>query len=82
MRYAWLDSDHRGVTLADVERSAPGGGVMNTFIEWYAGANWYLRGNDLKLQLGAVYGRTRDSLSGPPAEAKTVGVRSQMQVQF
>src|SRR5688572_7128798 len=82
VRYAWLDSDHRGVAMSDVIRSAPNGGTMNTFIEWYAGANWYLRGNDLKFQLGAVYGRTRDTLNGGPAEATTAGVRSQMQMQF
>lgn len=82
VRYAWLDSDHRGVTLSDVVRSAPSGGTMNTFTEWYAGANWYLRGNDLKFQLGAVYGKTRDTTSGAPAEAEAVGVRSQMQIQF
>jgi phosphate-selective porin len=82
VRYAWLDSDHRGVALSDVVRSAPSGGAMNTFVEWYAGANWYLRGNDLKLQVGAVYGKTRAALDGAPAEAKAAGVRSQMQVQF
>ena len=55
---------------------------MNTFIEWYAGANWYLRGNDLKFQLGGVYGETRDTVTGAAAEAKAVGVRSQVQLQF
>jgi hypothetical protein len=81
-RYQWLNSDHRGVTLADVIRSAAAGPTMNKFTEWYAGANWYLRGNDLKFQLGALYGKTRDTPTGAPAEAKTVGVRSQMQIQF
>jgi hypothetical protein len=82
IRYAWLNSDHRGVTLSDVIRSAPGGGTMNMFNDWYAGANWYIRGNDVKFQLGAVYGKTRDTVNGAPAEAETVGVRSQMQLQF
>jgi phosphate-selective porin len=82
VRYGWLDSDRRGVTLADIIRSAPSGGTMDKSIEWYAGANWYLRGNDLKFQLGAVYGKTKDTTSGAPAEAEAVGVRSQMQVQF
>jgi polyhydroxyalkanoate synthesis regulator phasin len=82
VRYTWLDSDNRGVTLSDVVRSAQSGGTMNTFTEWYAGANWYLRGNDLKFQLGAAYGKTRHALSGAPAEAKVLGLRSQMQVQF
>ena len=55
---------------------------MNKFDEWYIGANWYLRGNDLKFQLGAISGKTKDTVTGAPAEAKTVGVRSQMQLQF
>jgi hypothetical protein len=82
VRYAWLDSDHRGVTLSDVVRSAQSGGTMNAFTEWYAGMNWYLRGNDLKFQLGASMGKTKDTVSGAPAQAKAVGVRSQLQVQF
>lgn len=82
VRFSYLDTDHRGVNLSDTLRSAPGGGVMNLMSEWYAGANWYLRGNDLKYQLGFVYGKSRDSVAGAPAEAKSVGVRSQMQLQF
>lgn len=82
IRYQYLDTDGRGVNLSDVVRSAPGGGTMNTFDGWYAGANWYLRGNDLKYQLGVDYGRTKDTVTGTPAKAKAVGVRSQMQIQF
>lgn len=82
VRYAALDTDHRGVNLSDSLRSAPAGGVMNKLTEWYAGANLYLRGNDLKYQLGFVYGQTRDTVTGAPAEAKAIGVRSQMQLQF
>jgi hypothetical protein len=82
VRYQSLDTDGRGLNLADVIRSAPSGGTMDKFTEWYVGANWYLRGNDLKFQLGGVYGKTRDALNGAPAEAKAVGARSQMQIQF
>jgi len=82
VRYAYLDSDHRGVTLSDVIRSAPSGGTMNKSIEWYAGGNWYLRGNDLKLQLGLISGKTKDTLTGGPAEARVIGARSQLQMQF
>jgi hypothetical protein len=82
VRYAALDSDHRGVTLSDVIRSSPSGGTMNKSEEWYFGGNYYLRGNDLKLQLGLVSGKTKDTLSGAPAEAKVIGLRSQMQLQF
>ncbi len=82
VRYQQLDTDGRGVQLGDVVRSAPTGPTMNKFEEWYAGANWYLRGNDLKFQLGVLSGKTKETVTGAPAEAKTVGVRSQLQIQF
>ncbi len=81
-RYAWLDTDGRGVNLSDIIRSAPAGGTMNKSTEWFLGANWYVRGNDLKYQLGGVYGKTSDTVAGAPAEAKAVGLRSQLQIQF
>ena len=82
VRFASLDSDHRGVTLSDIIRSAPSGGTMNKSTEWYAGVNYYLRGNDLKLQLGLTEAKTKDTVTGAAAEAKAHGVRSQMQLQF
>ncbi len=81
-RYSALDSDRRGLTLSDVIRSAPSGGTMNKSVEWYLGGNYYLRGNDLKLQLGLVSAKTKETLTGAPAEAKVIGARSQMQIQF
>lgn len=81
-RYAALDTDGRGVTLGDVIRSAPTGATMNRSSEWYAGFNLYLKGNDLKYQLGLVSAKTKDQVNGGAAEAKTTGVRSQLQVQF
>jgi hypothetical protein len=82
LRYSSLNTDGRGVTLADVIRSSPTGGVMNRSEEWYAGANLYLRGNDLKYQLGVTSAKTRETTAGAPAEAEALGVRSQLQVQF
>lgn len=82
LRFAWLDSDGRGATLADVVRSAPSGGVMNEVIEWYAGVNWYVRGNDLKYQLGLVQAKSSGVINSGAPEATTFGVRSQLQVQF
>jgi hypothetical protein len=82
VRYQQMDTDGRGVQLGDVVRSAAAAPTMNKFHGWYAGANWYFRGNDLKYQLGLLYGKTTDTLTGAPAEAETVGVRSQMQIQF
>ena len=82
VRYTAVDSDGRGLQLGDVMRSAPSGGTMNRFEEWYGGVNWYLRGIDLRLQLGAMSGRSKETVTGTPAEAKAVGARSQLQVQF
>ena len=81
-RYATVDSDKRGLQLSDVIRSAPSGGTMNKSEELYFGGNYYLRANDLKLQLGLVSGKTKDTIAGAPAEAKVIGLRSQMQIQF
>lgn len=82
VRYTSVNSDGRGLQMGDVMRSAPSGGTMNRFDEWYAGVNWYLRGIDLRLQLGAMTGKTRETVAGAPAEAKATGARSQLQVQF
>lgn len=82
VRYAFLDSDGRGVSLSDGIRSAPSGGTMDKLTEWFVGGNYYLRSNDLKFQLGYVYGRTEDKLTGGAAKATAQGVRSQVQVQF
>ena len=81
-RFQHLDSDGRGVQLGDVVRSAPAAATMDRFEEWYVGGNWYLRGNDLKFQLGALEGKTSRTLTGAAASAKTTGVRSQVQLQF
>ena len=55
---------------------------MNRSEEWYAGFNYYVKSNDLKYQLGFVSAKTKDLVTGGPAEAKTAGVRSQLQIQF
>ncbi|MGH8020280.1 MAG: porin [Opitutaceae bacterium] len=81
-RHAWVDSDGRGISLADGVRSAPSGGVMDKLSELYFGGNYYFLENDLKLQMGYVHGRTKDALSGESAEATTHGLRSQVQLQF
>jgi len=82
VRYSYVDSDHRGVALSDGVRSAPGGGTMNTLSEWYFGCNWYIKGNDFKLQLGYIHGESNGTVTGGTAKAQADGVRSQMQVNF
>lgn len=81
-RYTYVDSDGRGINLSDGVRSAPGGGNMKKLTEYYGGGNWYLKGNDLKFQLGVLYAKTKDALNGTPAEANTYGLRSQLQINF
>lgn len=81
-RYSYLDSDGRGVNLSDGVRSAPGGGTMDKLTETYLGLNYYIKGNDLKFQLGWVYGKSQDTVTGGSAEAETSGIRSQMQLNF
>ncbi|HEY4300979.1 MAG TPA: porin [Candidatus Didemnitutus sp.] len=82
VRYSYVDSDHRGVAISDGIRSAPSGGTMNTLNEWYVGGNWYIKGNDVKFQLGYIHGESNDTVKGATAHAQTDGVRSQMQVNF
>jgi hypothetical protein len=82
VRYTYVDSDGRGVNLSDGIRSAPGGGTMNTMSEWYGGFTYFFRGNDVKWQLGYLFGESNDTVTGGTAKAKTQGVRSQMQVNF
>jgi hypothetical protein len=81
-RYSYVDSDGRGVNISDGTRSAPSGGTMDKMSEWYFGGNWYIRGNDVKLQLGYIHAESKDTVAGAPAKAVADGVRSQMQVNF
>ena len=81
-RYQHLDTDGRGVSLSDVVRSSPSAATMNKFTETYVGFNWYIKNNDLKFQLGALNGKTTETLVKTFAEAKTTGIRSQLQLQF
>jgi phosphate-selective porin OprO and OprP len=82
VQYSDINSDGRGVALSDVIRSAPSGGTMNKSDEWYFGFNWYIKGNDVKLQAGYIYGESDDTITGKYAKATTNGFRSQMQLQF
>lgn len=82
VRYSYLDSDGRGVNIGDGVRSAPSGGTMDKLSEIFVGANWYIMGNDLKLQAGYVYGKSEDTVAGGSAEAEAQGFRSQFQVNF
>ena len=80
--YSYINSDGRGVALSDVVRSAPSGGTMNRADELYLGFNYYIKGNDVKLQAGYIHGESNETVKNAPAKAQTDGLRSQFQVQF
>ena len=82
LQYSYIDSDGRGVALSDVVRSAPSGGTMNKADELYLGFNYYIKGNDVKLQAGYVHGESNNTVAGAAAKATTDGLRSQFQIQF
>ncbi len=82
LRYSYIDSDGRGINLSDGIKYAPSGGTMNKMDELYLGGNWYIKGNDVKLQAGYIIGQSEDTVTGGTAKAKTDGFRSQMQLCF
>ncbi|MBI3885591.1 MAG: porin, partial [Opitutae bacterium] len=82
VRFSSVDSDGRGLTTSDLIRSAPSGGTMDKLTEWFAGLNYYIRGNDVKWQIGYVHGESKDTVTGTAAKATTDGVRSMMQLNF
>ncbi len=91
-RYSYVDSDDRGVALSDGIRGATSGGTMNKMEEWYFGGNWYIEGNDVKLQLGYIHGQSKGAIlpttatgvvpNGTAIKASTDGIRTQLQVNF
>jgi phosphate-selective porin len=83
VRYSQIDSNGRGVNISDGIRSAPGGGTMDKLSEWFIGANWYFKGNDMKLQAGYINGESKDTLAGVGGpKATSSGFRSQVQLNF
>lgn len=87
-RYTYVGSDGRGLTTSDLIRSAPSGGTMNELTEWFGGLNVYLRGNDVKWQIGYIYGESQDNVNAAgnvaknTGKASTDGIRSMMQLNF
>jgi hypothetical protein len=82
VRYSYLDSNGRGINVSDGIKYAPSGGTMNKMDELYLGGNWYIKGNDVKLQAGYIIGESKNTVAGGTAKAKTDGFRTQMQLNF
>ena len=84
-RYSWLDTGGRGVAISDIQRhSTSFGDLYNNAQDFYIGLNWYLRGDDLKVQLGFSYiqysGSPDNKHSGDFAESSAL--RTQFQIKF
>ena len=87
-RYSRTDTGGHGIRLGDGVRSATNAfdsKNANVLDEYYLGANYYIIGNDLKLQFGYIGGRTSGALPGAtaPLNKETAnGFRTQLQVNF
>ncbi len=81
-RIGYLDTDGRGVRLADAIPGAPATLPADRLWDAYLGGTWYFKGHDLKLQAGLIYARGEDTPAGSAFTLESYGVRSQMQVNF
>jgi phosphate-selective porin len=90
-RYSHTDTDGRGIRVSDGIRSSNTLGsaaTTNYLNEYYLGLNYYLLGNDLKLQFGYVGGETAGGrasngiANGAANQESVSGFRSQLQVNF
>ncbi len=87
-RYSWTDTDGRGMEISDAVRNAGNvGGLYNTANDFYFGLNWYIMGDDLKVQIG--YGYTQfsgwagaDSANAGSHVGEAHSARVQMQMKF
>ncbi len=77
-RYSYTDSDGRGIKVSDGVRSAPASLTGDNLTELYLGFNYYIVGQDLKLQFGFIRGTAKRGAQEETAD----GIRSQMQVSF
>lgn len=87
VRYSWLDTDGRGVSVSDGIRNAnnaPGYSSFYAAQSVYAGVNWYIMGDSVKFQLGYEWAQFNGTPSNKSASnfAESNTVRAQMQVLF
>lgn len=86
-RYAYLNTDGRGTTIGESLRRAPDASMTRVFRNaqaFYLGVNWYLRGDDLKVQFCYEFGQFSGAPSNAPEndlqveDAQTFRVQIQM----
>ena len=83
-RFAYLDTDGRGTVMGDGIRNAASGEIFDNGWSIYIGLNWYIIGDDLKLQLGYEYTRLKDSptQTSNKQNSEANSFRTQLQVLF
>jgi len=89
-RYAYLDTNGRGVAIKDVARDGENvlgaATLFNNVSSFYAGVNWYIVGSAVKLSAGYELddfynrGAAGSAFAGPSADVQ--GFRTQLQVTF
>jgi hypothetical protein len=77
-RISYVNSDDRGIKVSDGVRSAPSSFTGDNLTELYLGLNYYIWGNDLKLQTGYVRGWVEKN----GTEEVANGLRSQIAINF
>ena len=90
VRFCQLFTDGRGVNMKDVLLNAKGATkdrpqtlYFDKAMTIYGGVNWYINGNDMKLQLGYEFANFRDSYNTQEnLQAKMHIVSAQLQVRF
>lgn len=77
-RYSWVNTDGRGLRIVDAQRQSKNiGKLYNSVQEFYVGLNWYLRGDNLKFQLGYDY---LQYSGGGFADSSSIRVQMQMKL--
>ena len=87
VRYSWLDTDGRGVSVSDGIRNAnnaPGYSSFYAAQSVYAGVNWYIMDDSVKFHLGYEWAQFNGTPSNKSASnfAESNTVRAQMQILF
>ncbi len=84
-RYSWVDTGGRGIRITDAQRQSRDiGGLYNNAQDFYVGVNWYLRGDNFKIQLGYTYVQYSGSFDDKSASsfADSSSVRLQFQMKL
>ena len=82
-RFSYLDTNGRGVRVSDGIRNAPSASInYDRAYSVYAGINWYIIGNSLKLTAGYEYAHFESPLNGMSGSADSNGARVRLQLLF